>query len=352
MSITMHSQRQHHAPLRTTHNRVLAAACTAAIVAAGTLLTGCRQTAAPADSDTDSLALHIALLPTADCLPFYVAQQTGIYDSLGLDLRLHTYQAQLDTDTALLRHHAHLAYTDIIRALLLQQRDSLNLRVVAATAGTHTLLTPQRSRTRRTAQLRERMVAVARHSVTDFLSDALTDSASLARNDIFRPQINSLRIRTDMLCNATLDAAFLPEPYATEARLSGHTDLYTTSHDGPRMLAFATTASCLHDSLRQTQLRLLLEGYEAARQAISEGHRGTLPALLTRLAQTPDTLADTIATLLPAPQPLLAPRQADAEAALQWLHSRHQARTTFTADTLLHDITASTAAAHNTTTAP
>lgn len=49
----------------------------------------------------DSLALHIAVMPTTDCLPMYLAAECGIADSLGLDIRLHTYLAQMDVDTAI-----------------------------------------------------------------------------------------------------------------------------------------------------------------------------------------------------------------------------------------------------------
>ena len=67
------------------------------------------------DKKTDSLALHIALMPTLGCLPIYYAQRTGIADSLKLDICLLRYTAQMDIDTAIVRGHADIAYTDIIR---------------------------------------------------------------------------------------------------------------------------------------------------------------------------------------------------------------------------------------------
>ena len=282
----------------------------------------------------DSAALHVALMPVADCLPFYVAQRTGIYDRLGLDLRIHTLWAQLDTDTALLRRRVHAAYSDLVRAIMIQQTDTFDLRAVAALPGDLQLITNRRGRVRALGQLKERMVAVSRHSITDYWSDRLMDSARMAQTDIFRPQINSVRIRTDMLCNGTMDAALLPQPFALEALLRGHVGNFNTEGLQPRLAALLVPTTVLADTTRRHQLRLLLQGYD---QAVTL--RDSLPQLLRQLCQIPDTLTDTIARALPVMPPLAEPRQADADAALQWIATRGKARKGYKPDTLIQTIT-------------
>lgn len=282
----------------------------------------------------DSAALHVALMPVADCLPFYVAQRVGIYERLGLDLRIHTLWAQLDTDTALLRRRVHLAYSDLARAIMIQQSDTFDLRAVATTPGQLQLITTHRGRVRALGQLKERMVAVSRHSITDFWSDRLMDSARMAQTDIFRPQINNVRIRTDMLCNGTMDAALLPEPYALEARLRGGNQNFNTLGLQPRLTALVAPTAVLRDTARLRQLELLFEGYEQAR-ALTD----SLPTLLRQLCLVPDSLADTIARALPILPPLDQPHQADADAALRWLGTRGKARKGYKADTLIHPLT-------------
>ena len=281
----------------------------------------------------DSAALHVALMPVADCLPFYVAQRTGIYDRLGLDLRIHTFWAQLDTDTALLRRRVHLAYSDLARAIMIQQADTFDLRAVAATDGELQLITAHRGRVRNLNQLKERMVAVARHSITDYWSDRMMDSARMVKTDIFRPQINNVRIRTDMLCNGTMDAALLPEPFATEARLRGNNLNFTTRSLDPRLAALVAPSAVLADTTRLRQLRLLFQGYDEAL-----GLRDSFPRLLRELCQTPDTLRDTISRALPVPAALSTPRVSDAQAALRWLATRDKARKGYTIDTLIYEL--------------
>ena len=298
---------------------------------------GCSQKADVSPEEEarrDSVALHVALMPVADCLPFYVAQRAGIYERLGLDLRIHTLWAQLDTDTALLRRRVHVVYSDLVRAMMIQQTDTFDLRAVAALPGELQLITNRRGRVRALGQMKERMVAVSRHSITDYWSDRLMDSARMAQTDIFRPQINSVRIRTDMLCNGTMDAALLPQPFALETRLRGHALNFSTEGLQPRLAALLVPTAVLADTTRLQQIRWLFQGYDEA-----VALRDSLPALLKQLCLTPDSLTDTIARALP-PLPLLAePRRADADAALRWITSRGKARKGYTPDTLIQTIT-------------
>lgn len=49
----------------------------------------------------DSAALKIAVTPTLDCLPLYVAQHHGLFAALGADVRLKRFAARMDCDEAL-----------------------------------------------------------------------------------------------------------------------------------------------------------------------------------------------------------------------------------------------------------
>ena len=72
------------------------------------------ETAVRAHAD-DSVALSVALGPTLDCLPFYYAEASGIYDTLGLNVDIKSYSAQFDRDTALLGNTADGIFSDLVR---------------------------------------------------------------------------------------------------------------------------------------------------------------------------------------------------------------------------------------------
>ena len=295
------------------------------------------QTISPEElARRDSAALHVALMPVLDCFPFYLAERTGIYERLGLDVRIRTYMAQLDIDTTLAKGHVEVGYSDLARQIMLQQ-DSTDVRAIASFDGSLQLITPRKARVRKLNQLKEKMVAVARHSVTDYWSDRLTDTASFARSDIFRPQINNLRIRTDMLCNATMDAVFLPEPFASEAIQRGNTLNFSTAHLNPRLVVLLATRQALDDKTRHEQIDLLLKGYDEAVSQLetSVAIRDSIPTLLRELCQTPDSLADSIVSRLPRFVPISKPQQADADEAMKWLRSRNKIKKNYTPDSLI-----------------
>ncbi len=303
-----------------------------------TACTGKQQGPSPEqEARRDSAALHVSLMPVADCLPIYFAKKMGIYDSMGLDVRITTLQAQLDTDTALLHRRAEIAYSDLIRAIMMQQADTFGVVAVAATEGALELVTPRRGRVRSIPQLRERMVAVARHSITDYWSDRATDTAQMEADAIFRPQINDVAIRTAMLVNGTMDAAFLPEPYVTQMTLLGANRHLSTRNLSPRLAAYVVSRWVMDDTTRTRQLRQLFQGYGIASDRLNGAERDSLPALLRDICALPDSIADSVSTAMPPFAALDTIRRADAQEALKWLQGRGRARKDYTADTLVNN---------------
>ena len=305
-------------------------------------LTACHngntELTAEEEARLDSAALHVALMPVADCLPFYYAERRGIFDTLGVDVRLLTLQAQLDTDTALLCRHVELAYSDLIRAIMMQQADTFGLCAIASAEGALELITPRRGRVRALKHLRERMVAVARHSITDYWSDRITDSAGIARDEIFRPQINDVRIRTDMLINGTMDAALLPQPYSGEMTLLGARSHISTLGVEPRLAAYLVPSWVTRDTARIRQIRLFFQAYNIAAERLNGTERDSLRPLLRTLCVIPDTLTDSLCRAMPPFAPNTEIRQSDVDAAFDFIKGRGRARKGYSPDTLIHNI--------------
>lgn len=268
----------------------------------------------------DSLALKLALMPTLDCLPFYYAEEQGIYDSLGLDLRIKTYQAQMDCDTAFSGNTVQVSYTDLIRATLLQQKRT-GLHVIMATNGNYQLIVSDTNQVTPLTFIKGKMIGLARHSATDFLSDYLTTKAQIDTTDIFRPQINALSIRTQMLENATLDAAFLPEPYATEAQLHDCCkSIYNTSTDSIFLNAVMVRHEVLHDSNRNAQIKKLIAGYNTAVLQLNKQIQDNTIGNFRQLLQISRQVADSI-KFTPYKKCEL-PQQRQIQTAIKWLKSR------------------------------
>ncbi len=217
----------------------------------------------------DSLALRLALLPTADCLPFFYAKEKGIYDTLGLFLKIELFRAALDCDTAYLGGSVHGGVSDTLRLRHLREKGArltprLTLDSRLGIVGSRVL------NLETLEDLRGRTVVGERFSTSQLLIGQALSSRRIGENEYFTPQISGLHIRTSMLDNDQIDAALLPEPFLTLAERRGHKVLAMISERMSHYTCLAFSDSLLQDSLRAAQLDLLLRGYKLATKELNE----------------------------------------------------------------------------------
>ena len=273
-----------------------------------------RQAAARSEADStghDTSVLRVAVMPAMGCLPVFYAHRSGLADSLGLDMELIRYQAQMDIDTAILRGHADIALTDLIRVARLG-RQGAKLEAFAACDEPLSLISLKTKRVKQVNQMKEQMVAVSRLSATDYWLDRLLDSPRTSYDDIYRPQVNDVRLRAEMLRLGLIDAAMMGEPYATWMVMLGHKRLFQTRGKQPRLYAWANVSAT--DRQQRAFLALLdsaTERMERASEAplvrdILQSDYGLPPALVDTMALQPVGRATSVS-------------EADAEEAARWL---------------------------------
>lgn len=286
------------------------------------LPTACQkpQTVPPADelARQDSLALSVGILPVMECLPLYYAQQMGMLDSLPAGIRLQTFLSQMDCDTAVLRRHIAVAYGDIARALLMPA----DMRLLTSVDGRLSLVTARTKRIRQLRHLNERMIALDRLSQSDYWSDELMKQADMDLSAVYRPQINDIQLRTSMLTEQLIDAALLPEPYATQAVRQGNRRLFTANDSTLSFACFVASDSTLADTLRVQQIRLLFDTYNKAAALLNSDRRNddSVRVLLCRHYNLPPEVADSIK--IPTFHPVHAPRPEGIGKVAEWLRSR------------------------------
>lgn len=211
----------------------------------------------------DSTTLTIAVLPTYDCIPFYYAAEEGIFESLDVNVRLVTFKSSLDADTAFSNGHVLAAVTDIVKASLWRSNGD-SVKVVMAMDPTISLVTAKAARLFQTKSIKERIIAITRHSMLDFMTDKILESAKMVSTDLNKPQINDIVLRTQMNNQDQYDGALLPEPYTTEAtRLYGAKLLSTNSQLGLHYMA----ALVFNDSTiaaRREEIKKVVTAYNKA----------------------------------------------------------------------------------------
>lgn len=241
----------------------------------------------------DSAALKIAVMPTLDCLPLYVAREYKWFCDGKTDIRLKYFTSQIDCDTAILNGRVEGAVSDLVRVARMN-KSGAKVKPQIATAAYWQLFTNRNSRIRQLNQLDDKMVAMTRYSVTDMLADHVVDSAKLKSERVFKVQINDVNVRLQMMLNNELDAMFVTEPQATLARLAKHKVLLDTRKMNWHMGVIAFREKPMKDVDRKRQYDVFVKAYNQACDSINKNGIARYAHLMEKYCRTRSAVLDSI----------------------------------------------------------
>lgn len=276
-----------------------------------------RQEATQFQADStgiDTTVLCVAVMPAMSCLPVYYAEKTGLADSLGLEMQLLRYQAQMDIDTAIINGYADIAFTDLIRCARLSKQ--VDLAPIASCDESLSLISLKTKRVKQVNQMKEQMIAVSRLSATDYWCDRVLDSTRTSYDDIYRPQINDVWLRAEMLRQGLIDAAIMGEPFATWMTMLGHKRLFESRGKQPQLYAWAASTAT-----KQQQKAFLNVLKEATTRLSKPSEATLLRDILKQEYQLPPALVDTLE--LQRVKQVTTVRESDITAAQDWLKRKY-----------------------------
>lgn len=273
----------------------------------------------PEGSRPDSLAWKVTVMAVEDCLPIYYAKETGIFKSAGLDVRLMEYASMLDADTALCLGHAQAGYTSLPRILAYEQEQKAKLQSILPCPGRYWLMTAPRAPHDTITLMGEKMVALSRYTQADYWSDVLMDEAGMKRDSIFRPQVNDLGLRTDMLCDSLLDAAMLPNPMAETAKQKGCKVIAECADTLYYFNCIATHKWAPADTLRLKQQKKFLQALQLAVQKMNAQPASAQAVLKKYMVRENETPASFSLPVFPLPEDSLDESRQKAN---EWFNSR------------------------------
>lgn len=268
---------------------MLGAAVLLMVIALGVWLLVCRNKSdglPAAETPADTGALRIALLPTAECLPIYVAESTGILDSLGLSTFIINARAQFDADTALYGHSVHLAASDLVR-LQYQSSQGKKATALMALQGSWGLAVAPGRRAGGVKDLKDRLLGMARFAASDLYGLQALRTVDLEYDDMLRAQANDFSVRTNMVVQAQTEAAVLPEPYLTYATNQGARILWQVPVADTELGCLAAQPDVLFSKRRTAQLELLVKGYNQAVDRLNKRGLKGCDTLISQRYQLP-----------------------------------------------------------------
>ena len=216
----------------------------------------------------DSLALKVAVMPTFDCLPLYLAKDERLFDTLGVDVHLKCFTAQMDCDTAIMGHTAEGIVSELVSTGRMIRRGT-PLKYLTSTDAYWQLITNRTARISQVNQLGDKMVAMSRYSATDFFTDKVLRGVK-TKAKVFRIQINDVNVRLDMMLNNMMDAAWMTEPQATCARRRSNNVIADTKNMKYKFGVIAFRSDCYRDNRRTKQIKAFSEAYNRACDSINK----------------------------------------------------------------------------------
>ena len=265
----------------------------------------------------DSAALKIAVMPTLDCLPLFVAQQYELFDTANGGVRLKFYNAQMDCDTAIQRGRVEGVVTDLVRAMRIDKQ-GLKMRYVASTNAYWQLVTNRNARIKQLKQLDDKMVAMTRFSATDLLTDIARDTVKLPAERVFKVQINDLNVRMQMLLNNEIDALWFTEPQATQARIMNHPVVMDSRDAKLQLGVMAFRDKEMQRKERAKQLEMFLKAYNQACDSINKHGVAYYRNVVMDRCKVKRNVVDSLPKDIKFSR-VLAPRQQDIQYVEKWL---------------------------------
>jgi len=267
----------------------------------------------------DSAALKVAVLPTLDCLPIFLAKDHQMFDT-AVDIRLKQFTAQMDIDTALANRRVEVGVSDLVRVERLKKQGD-SLRYLTATNAYWQLVSNRGARITDMKHLDDKMLAMTRYSVTDLLGDVAVDSAKLKSERVFRIQINDVNVRLKMLENNEMDALILTEPQASVARMLKHKVLLDTRKLDMQMGVIVSQWKGMDGETRAKQLRVFMRGYNKACDSINQyGIANYAPLIVKYCRVKPEALQQISKDL--KFHHIALPREEDVNRAKAWLSKK------------------------------
>lgn len=261
-------------------------------------------------------AFKVGVMPTLDCLPIYLLKDSLLYDTTKVDIRLLVFNAQMDCDTALVGGSVQASITDVVRAERLK-RNHLALTYFSATNNYWVLVANKKARVKTLPQLSDKMIAMTRFSATDMLTDMALKQGK-PKYDSYKVQINDILLRTKMIVNNEMDAAWFAEPQATQLLALGHNVLFDSRKQQLQLGAIVLRTADIVMPQREKQLNEFTKAYNRACDELNSRGLKYYRELIKRYMNVDDATIDRLPKL--KFMQAVRPNQSDIDKAQAFLH--------------------------------
>ena len=283
---------------------------------------------------TELQPLTLGMLPTLDGLPFHIAKAQGIYDSLGLDLTILSFNSAYDRDAAFQFKSMDGMITDYPSAVTLQAIHHTDLGIILKNDGYFCFIVSKESGINQLQELKEKNIAVSHNTIIEYATGQLLNKAGISQAEVNKPEIAQLPLRLQMLQYDQIDASFLPDPAASIAMNARHRSLISTQELEIDFTVTAFSREAINEKRRE--IELLITGYNLGIDYIKMHSQKEWKQVLIEIG-VPENLTGLIA--LPVYRKAERPSADALDKAVTWLKTNNRISQTYSGYKNLIDTT-------------
>ena len=263
-----------------------------------------------AAAETAEPDLRIGLLPVLNALPAYIAQDAGYYEEEGLTVELRLLLSAKELTETVLAGELDGLQADLVSALRMNASGG-DVRLVRHVGITNqpfvTLMASPRSEIDSASALAGALVGLSHNTIIQYLTDSLLAGADMSAADVEYVEVAKILERYNDLLRGDIDAASLPEPFASLAASYGARALIDDS-----VMAYVPEALSIRaDALMEKgeAVRAFLRAYERAVATLNAMDGDTLSyrQFVDAVGVRPNTMVKSMVAGGVLPVPALAP---------------------------------------------
>ena len=174
----------------------------------------------------ENQTLKIAVLPILDALPMYVAEAQGYFKDAGIKVDFLPVASAAERDQVMQAGQADGMINDLISTAL-YNKDAQKIAIVrfARTASAdqpqYSIVASKDSGIAKPEDLKGVDIGISEGTVIAYTTDRLLQHAGLTKDDIKTTNVPKIPDRLQLLAEGKMQAANMPEPFATLAEQGG-----------------------------------------------------------------------------------------------------------------------------------
>ncbi|WP_460054970.1 ABC transporter substrate-binding protein [Spirochaeta dissipatitropha] len=241
----------------------------------------------------ESTSLKLGMMPAVDIAPFYHAQDSGIFESLGLEVELVLFTNAQNRQTALQTNQIDGAMTDLV-ALVTHAAGDFPLTGVLATEGIFPMLTAVADRFSSTESDDYQFppkIGLMEISVVNYVAEQYMRQLFEIANyeNIY---ITEIPARLEAVRNKQIDAGIFPEPVASIGEMTGLTKIVHSDIPAETLDIIAFTDKAIKE--KRAAIHLLVQAYTQASNELNSDTDLTREVLLRHIPNLPRPAAELV----------------------------------------------------------